>query len=333
MNKMEQDIVVENLVKKYGIVEAVRGISFHVARGEIFGFLGPNGAGKTTTIHILATLLKPTSGKAIVAGYDVVIEPDKVRRNIGVVFQDPSLDDNLTGYENLYIHGRLYGLNGQKLKERIEEVLKFVDLWEFRYRVVRTYSGGMRRRLEIARAMLHTPKILFLDEPTLGLDPQTRAHIWEYIKSLKKEYGTTIFLTTHYMEEAELLCDRVAIIDHGKIIALGTSEELKSMIGSDIVYVKLSKVDSDVCSRIFIEGLNGCKIIEGNTIALQVRKASEAIPAILSYLDRFEIKVLEVSYRRPTLNDVFIHLTGREMRDTEGSHLEVARMRHRARMR
>uniref|UniRef100_A0A7J3QEF9 ATP-binding cassette domain-containing protein n=1 Tax=Ignisphaera aggregans TaxID=334771 RepID=A0A7J3QEF9_9CREN len=330
---MEWDIIVENLVKRYGIVEAVKGVSFHVARGEIFGFLGPNGAGKTTTIHILATLLKPTSGKAIVAGYDVIIEPDKVRRNIGVVFQDPSLDDNLTGYENLYIHGRLYGLNGQKLKERMEEVLKFVDLWEFRDRVVRTYSGGMRRRLEIARAMLHTPKILFLDEPTLGLDPQTRIHIWEYIKGLKRRYGTTIFLTTHYMEEAELLCDRVAIIDHGKIIALGTSEELKSMIGSDIVYVKLSKVDSDICSRIFIEGLNSCKIIEEGTIALQVRKASEAIPAILSYLDRFEIKVLEVSYRRPTLNDVFIHLTGREMRDAEGSHLEIARMIHRARMR
>ncbi|MEM0026482.1 MAG: ATP-binding cassette domain-containing protein [Ignisphaera sp.] len=330
---MEFDIVVENLVKRYGPVEAVRGISFQVRKGEIFGFLGPNGAGKTTTIHILATLLKPTSGKALVAGYDVVSEPDRVRKNIGIVFQDPSLDDNLTGYENLYIHGRLYGLNGQGLRERIEEALKFVELWDFRDRLVRNYSGGMRRRLEIARAMLHTPRILFLDEPTIGLDPQTRVHIWDYIRKLNKEYGTTIFLTTHYMEEAEMLCSRIAIIDHGKIIALGTAEELKSMVGSDIVYVKLAKPDPDICSKLSIAGVDSCKVVEGGMVALQVKKASEAIPAILLHLDRLEIRVAEVSYRRPSLNDVFIHLTGREIRDSEGSFIEVARMRHRARMR
>ncbi|MEL9940749.1 MAG: ATP-binding cassette domain-containing protein [Ignisphaera sp.] len=330
---MEFDIVVENLVKRYGSVEAVRGISFQVRKGEIFGFLGPNGAGKTTTIHILSTLLKPTSGKALVAGYDVVSEPNMVRRNIGIVFQDPSLDDNLTGYENLYIHGRLYGLNGQGLRERIEEALKFVELWDFRDRLVRNYSGGMRRRLEIARAMLHTPRILFLDEPTIGLDPQTRVHIWDYIRKLNREYGTTVFLTTHYMDEAEMLCNRIAIIDHGKIIALGTAEELKSMVGSDIVYVKLAKPDPDICSKLSIAGVDSCKVVEGGTVALQVKKASEAIPAILLHLDRLEIRVTEVSYRRPSLNDVFIHLTGREIRDSEGSFIEVARMRHRARMR
>ncbi|MDK6028670.1 ATP-binding cassette domain-containing protein [Ignisphaera sp. 4213-co] len=330
---MENDIVVENLVKRYGSIEAVRGISFQVRSGEVFGFLGPNGAGKTTTINILATLLKPTSGKAFVAGYDVVSQPAKVRKSIGIVFQDPSLDDNLTGYENLYIHGRLYGLRGQSLRERIEEALKFVELWEFKDRLVRNYSGGMRRRLEIARAMLHIPRILFLDEPTIGLDPQTRVHIWDYIKRLNKEYGTTIFLTTHYMEEAEMLCDRIAIIDHGKIIALGTAEELKSMVSSDIVYVKLAKNDGEICSKLSITGVENCKVVESNTVALQVKKASEAIPAILLHLEKLEMRVVEVSYRRPSLNDVFIHLTGREIRDSEGSFIEIARMRHRARMR
>jgi len=291
---MEYDITVENLVKRYGSIEAVRGISFTVSRGEIFGFLGPNGAGKTTTIHILTTLLKPTAGKATVAGYDVVKEPDKVRRRIGVVFQDPSLDLNLTGYENLFIHGRLYGLNGQRLREKIEEALKFVELWEFRDKEVKSYSGGMRRRLEIARAMLHTPKILFLDEPTIGLDPQTRAHIWDYIRELRRSYGTTIFLTTHYMDEAEILCDRIAIIDHGKIIAMGTAEELKSMLNSDIVYVKLEHLNGEVCSKISLEGIKNCKVVEGNTIALQVRKASEAIPAILQLLDRVSPRQLLV---------------------------------------
>lgn len=330
---MEHDIVVENLVKRFGPVEAVRGVSFTVARGEIFGFLGPNGAGKTTTIHILATLLKPTAGRATVASYDVVKEPDKVRRNIGIVFQDPSLDLDLSGYENLYIHGRLYGLSGQRLRERLEEVLKFVELWEFRNREVRTYSGGMRRRLEIARAMLHTPRILFLDEPTLGLDPQTRVHIWDYIRELRKSYGTTIFLTTHYMDEAEMLCDRIATIDHGKIIAIGTAEELKSMLSSDIVYVKLGQVNEDVCSKISIESVKNCRVVEGNTLALQVRKASEAIPTILQLLDRLEVRVLEVSYRRPSLNDVFIHLTGRELRDSEASPVETMRIMRIARVR
>jgi len=330
---VEHDIVVENLVKRFGPVEAVRGVSFTVARGEIFGFLGPNGAGKTTTIHILATLLKPTAGRATVAGHDVVKEPDKVRRNIGIVFQDPSLDLDLSGYENLYIHGRLYGLDGQRLRERLEEVLKFVELWEFRDREVRMYSGGMRRRLEIARAMLHTPRILFLDEPTLGLDPQTRVHIWDYIRELRKSYGTTIFLTTHYMDEAEMLCDRIAIIDHGKIIAMGTAEELKSMLSSDIVYVKLGQVGEDVCSKIFVESVKSCRVVEGNTLALQVKKASEAIPTILQLLDRLEVRVLEVSYRRPSLNDVFIHLTGRGLRDSEASPVETMRIMRRARVR
>ncbi len=324
------DIVVENLVKRYGNVEAVKGISFSVKHGETFGFLGPNGAGKTTTIYILTTILKPTSGRAIVAGYDVVREPHNVRRHIGVVFQDPSLDDNLTGYENLYIHGKLYGLNNTLLKERIAEVLKFVELYEFKDKCVKSYSGGMRRRLEIARAMLHVPRILFLDEPTLGLDPQTRIHIWDYIKRLKDEHGVTIFLTTHYMEEAEILCNRVAIIDRGKIIALGSPDELKSIIGNDIIYVRVDN-NIDVCSKLSIDGIQSCKTIDGETIAIQVRKASEAIPEILRYLEKAEIKVKEVSYRRPSLNDVFIHLTGREIRDSGGGFIDIVRMRHRVR--
>lgn len=324
-------IVVENLVKKYGDFEAVKGISFSIREGEIFGLLGPNGAGKTTTIHILATLLKPTSGRAFVAGHDVVKEPHKVRKSIGIVFQDPSLDNELTGYENLYIHGRLYGLKGQALKERIDHALRFVDLYEFKDKLVRSYSGGMRRRLEMARALIHTPKILFLDEPTIGLDPYTRVRIWEYIKRLQKEHGVTILLTTHYMDEAESLCDRVAIMDHGRIVAIGTVEELKSMIGSDIVYVKLDGGRGDVCSNIALEFVQNCRQVEDGTLVLQVRKASEAIPEILKYFELSDTRVKEVSYRRPSLNDVFIYLTGREFRDSEGSFVDFVRMVHRAR--
>ncbi len=237
-------IEVENLVKKYGDFEAVRGgVSFSVKKGgEIFAFLGPNGgAGKTTTVHVLTTLLKPTAGKAVVAGHDVVEEPMAVRRKIGIVFQDPSVDRELTAYENMLIHGRIYGLSGNELREKIERLLRFVELWEFRDRQVKFFSGGMQRRLEIARSLLHEPEVLFLDEPTIGLDPpQTRAHIWDYIRAMKEEHNMTIFLTTHYMDEAEGgLADRIAIIDHGRIIAEGTAEELKRLVGNEVVYLKL----------------------------------------------------------------------------------------------
>jgi len=315
-------IEVENLVKKYGDFPAVKGISFKVRRGEVFGFLGPNGAGKTTTIHVLTTLLKPTSGTAIVAGYDVVKKPKEVRKRIGIVFQDPSLDRELTAYENMYIHGRIYGYEGGWLKRRIWELLKFVELEKHANRVVKTFSSGMQRRLEIARALIHQPEILFLDEPTLGLDPHTRAHIWEYIKMMKKEYDTTIFLTTHYMDEAEMLCDRIAIIDHGKIIAIGTPEELKSIVGKEVVYLRLANNVKECIEADFIED---CKILPDGSMKLSVKDASKVLPEIFEIASRRGWRILEISYRKPTLNDVFLYLTGREIREEGEDRLSMAR--------
>jgi len=316
-------IVAEGLVKKFGDLVAVDHVSFRVRRGEVFGFLGPNGAGKTTTIHILATLIKPTAGRAYVAGYDVVGEPARVRSVIGIVFQDPSLDDQLTAYENLYIHGRIYGVRGGVLEERIREALRFVELEKFRDKPVKTFSGGMRRRLEIARALIHEPEILFLDEPTLGLDPQTRARIWDYIRALRKERGVTIFLTTHYMDEAESLSDRIAVIDHGRIIAEGTPEDLKSLVGDEVVYVRLPvQASREAC----IDGdyVVECRII-GSTVMYKVKRAAEAIPAILGELAGRGVRVESVEYRRPTLNDAFLYLTGREIREEEAGGFELLR--------
>ncbi|MCL4540345.1 MAG: ATP-binding cassette domain-containing protein, partial [Bacteroidetes bacterium] len=230
-------IHVSEITKRFGDVEAVKGITFDVQKGELFGFLGPNGAGKTTTINILCTLLKPSSGQAVLNGFDVTARPNDVRRSIGLVFQDPSLDDRLTAQENLQFHALVYSVPAGERAGRIENVLKMVELYERRNDIVKTFSGGMKRRLEIARGLLHYPKVLFLDEPTLGLDPQTRSHIWEYIHELKKREGTTVFLTTHYMDEAEN-CDRIAIIDHGTIVALDTPDNLKDKVGGDVITVK-----------------------------------------------------------------------------------------------
>lgn len=224
---MENIIEIKNLTKKFKDFVAVDDINFEVKKGEIFAFLGPNGAGKTTTIKMLTTLADPTSGKILINGYNPTNNSDKVRSSFGIVFQDPSLDDDLTAYENLDMHGMLYKVKRKDRKKRIEEMLKFVELWDRRKDLVKHFSGGMKRRLEIARGFMHHPKILFLDEPTIGLDPQTRNHIWDYLKKMNKEEGITVFLTTHYMEEADKVCDKIAIIDHGKIIAQGTSEELK----------------------------------------------------------------------------------------------------------
>ncbi|USS40024.1 ATP-binding cassette domain-containing protein [Thermococcus aggregans] len=326
---MSEAIIVENLVKKYGDFEAVRGISFKVKRGEIFAFLGPNGAGKTTTVHMLTTLLRPTSGRAVVAGHDVVNEPMEVRKRIGIVFQDPTLDGELTAYENMYIHGRIYGLKGSELKEKIERLLKFVELWEFKDKPVKTFSGGMQRRLEIARSLLHEPEVLFLDEPTIGLDPQTRAHIWDYIKAMKEEHNMTIFLTTHYMDEAEQLADRIAIIDHGKIIAEGTAEELKKLVGNDVIYLKLEAPEELRCFK--ADFIRGCKVLADGRVALEVENAAEALPRLFELAGEKGIKILEVTYHRPTLNDVFLHLTGREIREegAENPMAAFARMRMR----
>ncbi len=305
-------IEVEGLTKRFGDFEALRGITFRVKRGEVFAFLGPNGAGKTTTVHILTTLIRPTGGTARVAGYDVVEEAEDVRRRIGIVFQDPSLDRDLTAYENMVIHGGVYGLSRSEVKERAEQLLKFVELWEFKDKPVKYFSGGMQRRLEIARALLHDPEVLFLDEPTLGLDPQTRVRIWEYIGAVKEERNTTIFLTTHYMDEAEELADRIAIIDKGRIIAEGSLEELRKLVGNDVIYLKLDE------ARCFdAEFVRDCRVLPDGRVKIDVDNAVEALPKLFELAGEMGIRIHEVSYRRPTLNDIFLHLTGRDFRDSE----------------
>ncbi|MEM4717197.1 MAG: ATP-binding cassette domain-containing protein [Desulfurococcaceae archaeon] len=314
MNKL---VVIKDLVKNFGDVVAVNGINFEIKKNEVFALLGPNGAGKTTTIHIISTLLKPTSGTVLVAGFDVVKEPGKVRQKIGIVFQDPSLDNQLTGYDNMYIHGKLYGLKGSMLHEKIMYLLDLVDLKEHAYKKVMHYSGGMRRRLEMARSLLHEPELLILDEPTLGLDPQSRARIWDYIKRLKKENEMTILMTTHYMDEAEELADRVAIMDRGKILALGTADELKSMLGHDIIYITLDDQNNNrnPCS-FFNNNSEECKELEDRRVELIVDNATKALPEVFNIAESHGLKISEISYRRPTLNEVFLHLTGRELRDT-----------------
>ncbi len=329
---MREAIVAEELTKKYNGFTAVDHVSFKVRKGEVFGFLGPNGAGKTTTVSMLVTLIKPSKGEAYVAGYSVTKEPRRVREHIGVVFQDPAVDRDLTGYENLWLHGVIYGVPRSRLRSAIQEALQMFDLAQWGDVQVRKYSGGMVRRLELARALLHDPEILFLDEPTLGLDPQARRRMWEYIEKIKS-MGKTVFMTTHYMEEAEKLCDRIAIIDHGRILAIGSPEELKSMIGGDVVYVKLD-AEPDKAARMLQEKLGAkCVAVDGS-VMIEGLKAEEALPEVIRACDFLGLKVREVSYRKPTLEDVFIALTGRRLRDEEASIMDHVRMTVvRARMR
>jgi ABC-2 type transport system ATP-binding protein len=310
---MQDMIIVENLVKRFRDVIAVNNISFKIERGEIFALLGPNGAGKTTTIHIISTILRPTSGRVLVAGHDVLREPGEVRKKIGIVFQEPSLDNQLTAYDNMYIHGRLYGLSGEELREKIMRLLEFVDLKEYAWKKVVYFSGGMKRRLEIARSLLHEPEILILDEPTIGLDPQSRARIWDYIRELRKLHNMTILLTTHYMDEAEELAHRVAIMDHGKIIALDTPDGLKNMLGKDVVYLNVNG-DRDFCSAVSF--VKECRKLGENRYELLVDNASKLIPEIIAAASSMGLEITEVSYKRPSLNEVFLHLTGRELRDS-----------------
>src|SRR6201989_111009 len=263
-NQVRAAVEVRDLVQRYDEVEAVRGVEFEVATGEVFGFLGPNGAGKTTTINMLCTLVTPTAGSATVAGHDVVTERDSVRRNIGLVFQDPTLDGYLTAEQNLRMHAELYGVESALVAPRMQQVLEMVGLWERKDSTVNTFSGGMRRRLEIARGLMHSPRVLFLDEPTIGLDPQTRSSIWRYIGELKDREEITIFMTTHYMDEAEF-CDRIAIMDAGRIVALDTPEALKAEVGADRVRIETDDNDAAIAALAEQFGVEGT-IAEGAVI-------------------------------------------------------------------
>jgi ABC-2 type transport system ATP-binding protein len=304
-------VQVDDLRKRFDEIEAVQGVTFAVQPGEIFGFLGPNGAGKSTTISMLCTLLEPTGGSASVAGFDVVRERARVRRSIGLVFQDPTLDAILTGEENLRFHAELYGVPAGEAKARMDAVLNMVGLSERRGSLVRTYSGGMKRRLEIARGLLHSPRVLFLDEPTVGLDPQTRSTIWEYVTELRRREDITIFLTTHYMDEAEY-CDRIAIIDGGKTVALDTPAALKASVAKDRVTLRTDDDDAAIAALHERFGVEATKS-EG-AVTAHVDNGEEFVPRLFAELG---MPIRAVSVARPTLDDVFMEFTGRTIRDAE----------------
>jgi ABC-2 type transport system ATP-binding protein len=304
---------VSGLTKRYGDLEAVSGIDFEVRPGETFGFLGPNGAGKSTTIKILCTLATPTSGTATVAGHDVVTERDTVRRNIGLVFQDTTLDTYLTGTQNLQFHAELYAVPKKAVAPRMRQVLEMVGLWDRRDGLVSTYSGGMQRRLEIARGLLHAPRVLFLDEPTVGLDPQTRSSIWEYINDLKGREDITIFLTTHYMDEAEN-CDRIAIIDHGKIVAIDTPAALKASVGQD--RVQIHTADDQAAISALAESFGIGAAVHDGAVTFSVESGEHFVPKLFAGLT---VPIQSVSVSRPSLDDVFMSYTGKTIRDAEAS--------------
>ncbi len=306
-------VVATDLRKTYKEIEAVKGVSFEVANGEIFGFLGPNGAGKSTTISMLCTLVVPTKGGAQVAGFDVVREQARVRQRIGLVFQDTTLDDYLTATENLRFHAELYGVPREAVGPRIRQVLEMVDLWDRRTSLVQTFSGGMKRRLEIARGLLHAPSVLFLDEPTVGLDPQTRSHIWNYITELRRRERITIFLTTHYMDEAEY-CDRIAIMDNGELVAIDTPEALKASIGEDRVELHTAD-DRQAIERLSEHFQIKAQVSEG-AVAFHVANGEQFVPRLFAGL---EVAIQSVRVARPTLDDVFMTYTGRTIRDAEAS--------------
>ena len=311
-------VEVNGLTKVYDKeIKAVDDVSFKIKEGEVFGLLGPNGAGKTTLLHMLATIIDPTDGSASVNGFDILKEPSRVRESIGIVFQDPSSDDMLTGYENLMLHAMMFGVPRSQWGERISNALKLVELTSRANDRVRKYSGGMRRRLELARGLLHEPKVLFLDEPTLGLDPQSREHIWEYIQGLVREKGISVIITTHYMEEADRLCDRIAIIDFGKIAVMESPSKLKHEIGERIFLKGVSDSPDDLDSMSFVKKYER---VDGG-VEICVDDASKRLKAILEAFPSFE----KVEIRLPTLNDAFLKHTGREMREgdaAEGGFME-----------
>jgi ABC-2 type transport system ATP-binding protein len=317
-------VSVNGLVKRYDEIEAVRGIEFEVGVGEIFGFLGPNGAGKSTTINMLCTLVRPTAGSARVAGHDVVRERDEVRRNIGLVFQDTTLDGYLSAEQNLRLHAELYGVPRNAVTGRMRQVMEMVGLWERRGSLVNTFSGGMKRRLEIARGLLHSPRVLFLDEPTVGLDPQTRSSIWSYIRELKAREDITIFLTTHYMDEAEF-CERIAIMDHGRIIVLDTPERLKASVGKDRVQIR---TDDDQAAIAALRDRFGIEAtVADGAVTFGVPEGEHFVPRLFAELG---VPIRAVSVSRPSLDDVFMSYTGTTIRDAEASQSDT--MRNFARM-
>lgn len=325
-------IKVENLTKKFNDFVAVDNISFNVEAGELFGLLGPNGAGKTTTLNILSTLIKPTTCNAEVSGHNICSDNERVRRDIGVVFQDTALDNNLTGRENLEFHAMMYGIGKVERRKAINEVFELVDLTDKADVLVENYSGGMKRRLEIARGLIHKPKVLFLDEPTLGLDAQTRRHIWDYIKKLNSESKVTIILTTHYMDEADYLCDRVAIIDHGKIIALDSPGKLKDLLGGDVVSLEL---DGNIDGLMdYLKDFTWIKTMKkhGVNLSLTMEKGDKRIPELISIAQKIGVNIVSVNLRKPSLEDVFIYFTGKPIREKESSQYERNRERAKGRM-
>lgn len=325
-------IIVKKLTKKFNGFTAVDHIDFTIKTGELFGLLGPNGAGKTTTINMLSTLLKATSGYGEVAGFDISRNKDAIRRSIGVVFQEPALDIKLTGKENLEFHAMMYGIGKEERRKRIKEVLELVELTEKAGVLVEKYSGGMKRRLEIARGLIHWPKVLFLDEPTLGLDTQTRRHIWDYIKKLNKEGNVAIILTTHYMEEADYLCERIAIMDQGKIVTLDTPARLKDILGGDVVSMEIDgKADTLVD---LLKGMDWIKTMtrHDETLSLTMEKGERRIPELIRAAQKSGVDVTSVHLRKPSLEDVFLHFTGKTMRTEEASATERRREMLRRRM-
>ena len=316
----DAEISLCGLTKRFGDLVAVDRVDLEIARGELFGLLGPNGAGKTTIIKMLTTMLKPTDGEALVWGHNVVTEKDAVRSSVGVVFQDPSVDSMLTGRENLDFHGRMYGLDRATRKKRIAEVLELVDLIDKADVKLEDYSGGMQRRLEIARGLMHHPRVLFLDEPTLGLDAQTRRYIWQYVKEMNRQEGVTVVLTTHYMDEADFLCNRVAIIDNGKIVALDTPKNLKDMIGADTITLETQKGGETLLAS--LKDFDWIKSTHqsNGSIELMVDLAESRIPEIILTACRNDVVIRSVGLHEPTLEDVFLKYTGKKIREAESAN-------------
>ncbi|MFA5237216.1 MAG: ATP-binding cassette domain-containing protein [Methanoregula sp.] len=324
---MTTAVQVNELTRTFGSLVAVDRISFTIEQGEIFGLLGPNGAGKTTTLAMLSTMLDPTTGSAAIMGIDIEKDQDGVRKAIGIVFQDQSLDEELTAWENMDFHGRLYRIPKETREQRIDELLNLVELSDRKNDIVKTFSGGMRRRLEIARGLLHHPQVLFLDEPTLGLDPQTRNHLWQYIEVLAQEKNITIILTTHYMEEADRLCNRIAIIDHGKIVALDTPARLKDSIGGDVVTIQ-SPDSGKIATTLAAPWISRIETHD-EEVRITLVNAEQHISTIVTLLNEEKIPITSISVHKPTLEDVFLSFTGKTIREQEADSRESMRMHFR----